>query len=321
MKFRKMIAAMAVVGVLLAGNPAWATPKDPNLDQQVSDSETIAPAGEQTVLQTGHIDLGPIFLSENSDELALLARDDTQATPVWRQTSDVVFEVGQAAQQILPEGGAYDFTGKKSGETVWALPQTQVAGAPWLGWNTQSPKVAETFDRGVTFEFVGHQGPGQFTVFLQAGGFGEPQVLWTSTKAEVQAIWVDLLTHTHANWVFTEPGVHLVKLRVKGVAKDGRKLEADGVLRFAVGEADQALAFSTQWDSSVEPQAGSVAPSEPQALEAPKADHAAQTSAVVNKVVFGSLAVSVVLLVLIIFIWRRSQKAQQAARASSAGGA
>lgn len=326
MKTRKRLAAFAAVGTLLLNFsfvPAWATPKDPNLEQTVTADETIAPAGETSVLRSGHIDLGPIFPNaEAPTDLALLARDDTTETPVWRQPADVLFAVGNEAQQILPEGGAYDFTGKSSGEAVWALPQTQVDDVPWLGWNTQSPKVAETFDRGVTFEFLGHQGPGQFTVFLQAGGFGEPQVLWTSTKAEAQAIWVDLLTHTHANWVFTEPGIHLVKLRVKGQTKTGEELSAVSVLRFGVGDYDEAAAFHTQWDEAAENASADANGETNQPAEAgkdnageanAKLDHAAQTASIVNKVVYGSAAVGAVLIALMVYFILRGKKAQQAA--------
>lgn len=336
MMYRETVAIFMTVGTLLvnfAANPVVAvsatavsatsslvsaSPKDPNLEQTVSDSETIAPEGETRVLRSGHIDLGPVFPNYDSapTELALLARDDTEETPVWRQTNDVLFAVGKEGQQVLPEGGAYNFTGKTSGETVWALPQTQVANVPWLGWNTQSPKVAEVFDRGVTFEFLGHQGSGQFTVFLQAGGFGEPQVLWTSAKPEAQTIWVDLLTHTHANWVFTEPGIHLVKLRVKGTTKDGQELTASGVLRFGVGEYDENAAFTTTWDTSQEATVSEIDDTKNNGeASATKVDYAAQTSSIVNQVVYGSAVLAVILIGLIGFVILRGKKAQQAAKA------
>ncbi|MCS4485015.1 choice-of-anchor M domain-containing protein [Gleimia sp. 6138-11-ORH1] len=319
MKFWQKLSLALIVGLIFNAGPALATVKDPNLDQTVTDSEMVAPAGQQTTLGAGHIDLGPIFQPSDANKLEFMARDDTSESPVWRQLSDVVFTVGQPAEQVLPEGGAYDFTGKKAGETVWALPQTQVANVPWLGWNTQSPKVVETFDRGITFEYLGHQGPGQFTVFLQAGGFGEPQVLWTSAKAETQAIWVDLLTHTHANWVFTEPGVHLVKLRVKGTTKDGRELQADGVLRFAVGETETASAFSAQWDETKElAAAGEQSNTQPGSpAEGVKIDHALETSSIVNNVVYGSLIVGAIILALIMFFLIRGKKAQKAAISAS----
>ncbi len=307
MKLRK-VATVAVAALLAVGGlaPANAEVKDPNLEQTVSDSESYAPAGEQRVLTDGHVDLGPVYSSE-SGVLSLLARDDTAETPVWRDVNDVVFNVGDAAQQVLPEGDTYDFTGAAAGETVWALPQTQVAGVPWLGWNTQHPQLAQAVDRGVTFEFLGHQGDGDFTVFLQAGGFGEPQVLWTSAKSEAQSIWVDALTHTHANWVFTKPGVHLVKLRVKAALQDGKEVSAEGVLRFAVGNVKADEAFSAQWQGSAAESAtaGDGASSE-------SAVTVADTFSTVGRVTLGLCVGAVVLLAVLGFLFFRGRKAQAA---------
>ena len=49
-------------------------------------------------------------------------------------------------------------------------------------------------------------------------------------------MWVELNTHTHANWVFTKPGVHLVGVRVVVKDKDGVEHVNEQVLRFAVGD-------------------------------------------------------------------------------------
>lgn len=322
--FSVVAAAVVALSVAAPSLPAEALSvsvlpvevKDPNLEQTVTDSESYAPFGELVTLTDGHVDLGPVFNSE-SRELSLWARDDTGEAPVWRSPDDVVFTVGDAAQQVLPEGDAYDFTGASAGETVWALPQTQVAGVPWLGWNTQHPHLAAAVDRGVSFEFLGHQGEGDFTVFLQAGGFGEPQVLWTSAKSEVQPIWVDLLTHTHANWVFTKPGVHLVKLRVKAALQDGGEVSAEGVLRFAVGGVSADEAFAATWQGS-----GAEAAEAAGAAGAAGSENAvAVTSAVVGRVTLG-VAVGVVALagVVVFLVFRGRAARKEAFKVTAAGG-
>ncbi|STC70301.1 choice-of-anchor M domain-containing protein [Corynebacterium pilosum] len=240
---------LAVSTTLMHATPATAQ-TDPGLQQTVEADEQIAPEGERTVISAGHVDLGPQVID---GELKFLARDDTSVPPVWRSIDDVVFEVGQASAQTLPEeaGNEFDFTGAQPGDTVWAVPQTEVASLPWLGWNTQAPSLQSLdIDRGVTLEFAGHQGPGQFSLFLQNGGFEPPQVLWNSAAEGTQPLFVDMNTHTHANWVFTEPGVHLVGIRVVVPLVDGTERIDERVVRFAVGNTAPEEAFATSWDTS-----------------------------------------------------------------------
>jgi surface-anchored protein len=106
------------------------------------------------------------------------------------------------------------------------------------------------------------QGPGDVSVYLQSGTFGEPQVLWDSRKAEAQPLWVDVNTHTHANWVFTEPGVYLVRLKAEADLLDGDHVSDTQLVRLAVGtntSTDEALAAS--WAGPAEPADGSASAS------------------------------------------------------------
>ncbi|WIK64553.1 choice-of-anchor M domain-containing protein [Gleimia hominis] len=221
-------------------------PMDNNdLDQTVSGDEEQAKPGTRKVVKAGHMDISPAI---EQGKLSLRLRDDSEEKPVWRSLDDVVFELGEPAKQVLPDSGDFTFTGAKAGDAVWASPQAQIANVPWIGWNTQSPTLGDT--RGVTFEYVGHSGEGTFTVFEQAGGFSHPQVLWSSQEGQSRKLWVERNTHTHANWVFTSPGVHLVRMRITtdGDGKN-RGLTAEATLRFAVGGADSAQAFDATWQA------------------------------------------------------------------------
>ena len=96
--------------------------------------------------------------------------------------------------------------------------------------------------------YGGHAGEGQFTAFVDSGNFSGPTLLWNSEVATSQPVHVSLNTHTHANWVFTQPGVHLVRLTVSAQLTDGTQVEKTVTLRFAVGantSADDARA--AQW--------------------------------------------------------------------------
>jgi surface-anchored protein len=72
---------------------------------------------------------------------------------------------------------------------------------------------------------------------LQSGNLGAPQVLWNSTKPFPQPLWVETNTHTHANWIFTKPGVYLVAVEITADLVDGRQVTGRDVLRLAVGDA------------------------------------------------------------------------------------
>ncbi|MBE7339645.1 choice-of-anchor M domain-containing protein [Corynebacterium aurimucosum] len=259
-----MPLAAALTAAALAFAPAAAFAGD--LAQVVSSNEEVAAPGTAATIDHGHVDLG-LLLSEGQAEF--LARDDSAETPVWRQPEDVVFQVGDNALLTLPEDKAFSFVGAEPGSQVWVVPQTEQADVPWLGWNTQAPSLADNVERGVTMEFLGHQGPGEFSLFLQNGGFEEPQLLWSTATGDSEGFWVDLGTHTHANWVFTEPGIHQIRVRMSGEGAGesaGKEVAAEATLAFAVGDdADVAQAQAVEWDPNAESSAtsGSMSASVP----------------------------------------------------------
>lgn len=244
-----LAAALTSVALAFAPVTAWAG----DLAQVVSSDEEVAAPGTAATIDHGHVDLG-LLLADGQPQF--LARDDSAETPVWRQPDDVVFQVGDNALLTLPEDKAFSFVGAEPGSQVWVVPQTEQAEVPWLGWNTQAPSLEENVERGVNMEFLGHQGPGEFSLFLQNGGFEEPQLLWSTATGDSEDFWVDLGTHTHANWVFTEPGIHQVRVRMSGEGageSTGSEVAAEATLTFAVGdETDVAQAQATEWDPNAE---------------------------------------------------------------------
>ncbi|APT91932.1 hypothetical protein CPHO_02290 [Corynebacterium phocae] len=242
MNLKKIAAATLTAGLLALSQPvAYAG----DLNQVVTADEPVAAAGTLTEFRQGHADLGPLV---TPDGFAVMVRDDTAAPPTWRGLDDTLFVVSDKAIQQLPQTEDFDFVGAQPGEDVWVVPQTEQAGVPWLGWSTQSPPFVEAATRGVTMTFLGHDGPGQFTLFLQNGGFEKPQLLWTSAQPHAQDLFVDLNTHTHANWVFTEPGIHHVAVKFTTEFQDGTTHDATQTLSFAVGEGvDLAKAQESQF--------------------------------------------------------------------------
>jgi surface-anchored protein len=247
-RVRAVLLSVLALGLWL---PAVATGQDSSLEQQIDAAQRIATG--RKVLSTGHVDVGPRFVD---GRWRLMVHDDAAKAgggeSVWRHTDQTVLRVTDDAVLPVPDDPAYAFLPADPGADVYVVPQTQDPDVVWVGWNTQDPEVMETIDRGVTMTLTGVQGPGELVVYLQSGDFAEPQVLWDST-GEPKPIWVDVNTHTHANWVFTAPGVYLVQVKIEADLVDGSAVADTRELRFAVGSStstDDALAVS--WSGASE---------------------------------------------------------------------
>lgn len=248
------LLAAVTLSALLAPAAAWAQDGEQrDLDQTLKDLDIVH--GDR-VLDAGHVDMGPKYDGDTWRFLIHddVARADAGATSVWRYPDETVFHVLDQSKLTMPDDPAYSFTGAQAGDPIWVVPQTQNPDVVWLGWNTQDPRVMASIDRGVTLSLTGAQGPGVASVYLQSGTFGEPQVLWDSRKSKAQPLWVDVNTHTHANWVFTEPGVYLLRLKAEADLVDGSRASDTQILRFAVGsKTSTKSALAATWEGPAEP--------------------------------------------------------------------
>lgn len=207
-----------------------ATPSaDPALEQNVAANEPISQT--PAVIEAGHVDLGPRLIG---GKLTVSLRDDSAASPVWRDPNKTVLRVRDGALIQVPQGEDYKFLADS--KRVYVLPQTQKTQLVWLGWNTQDPAVTKLIQGGVNMRIEQVKGPGRSWLILQEGTFGKPKVLADSATS-AQDIWVDTNTHVHANWIFSKPGIYLVKVSFKATGVDGKTYQATTTLRFAVGDA------------------------------------------------------------------------------------
>lgn len=242
----------------LAATPTVPPPAD-GLNQTLDPRQTQASG--RAVLQTGHVDIGPRY---RDGRWTIQIHDDHAVPAVWREPSETVLRVGDAARQPVPADQAYAFLGEKPGTAVHVVPQTEKPGVVWIGWNTQDPGVLKAIDRGVTMTLRGVQGPGKVTVFLQSGNLGAPQVLWGSDRPYPQPIWVETNTHTHANWVFGEPGTYLMAVDISADLVDGSTASASTALRLSVGDAtDPATALDTPFSAPIQAPSRAAAGAEP----------------------------------------------------------
>lgn len=255
----RSVAALlaALLALPLAALPAAGdTRDDPNLQQRVGADEASVEGPE--VVTQGHVDIGPRFLD---GAWTLQARDDRTLPAVWRYPDETVMHVLDESVLPAPDSPDFAFLGVEPGTPLYVVPQVQNQDVVWLGWNTQDPEVTQRIGRGATLRLDGVQGPGSFFLFLQEGVTGPPNVLWTSGADYPQDLWMEVNTHVHANWVFTEPGVYTLDVTVLADLTDGTTVEDPAVLRFAVGTAtDPQTAFAAAGESAGETAEQDAAP-------------------------------------------------------------
>ncbi|MFD2675141.1 TIGR03773 family transporter-associated surface protein [Gulosibacter bifidus] len=326
-------AALAVTTAL--GAPAAIAEETPPADHNNGGlNQVIDPnqqqATDQVVLDAGHIDFGPTL---NTGEWAVQIHDDTTVPRYWRMPADVAIQVNDDSKLTVPDDDNYAFMGEAAGTEVYVVPQTQKENVIWTGWNTQEPNVLEQVDMGVTMSMTGFEGPGSLNVFLQSGNFGAPDLLYTTNEAMPQSTWIELNTHTHANWVFSKPGIYLVELEFSADLRDGTKVTARDTLRFAVGnETDPQAAFDATplSDGSADAagsQAGTGAGADAVGQDAAAGDSSrAAESGVPGYVWIIAAALGAVLLIAVVVMasanarMKKRVRAARAAKAAQGGG-
>ncbi|WP_062204714.1 choice-of-anchor M domain-containing protein [Streptomyces sp. NBRC 109706] len=309
------VTALLAVGLLALAAPA--VHADENADEGDDLEQTVAPEEEnatgRAVLDIGHVDIGPRFVD---GAWRIQGRDDSQSPPVWRSLTDVVTRVVDDAVQQAPDNPRFAFLDAEPGSDLHVIPQTQAPEVVWLGWNTQDPEVMARVNRGVTLTMHGVDGPGHLAVFLQNGDLGAPQVLWDGDEPGPQELWVDVNTHTHANWVFTEPGVYVVDFEVSAELITGETVADRAPLRFAVGEAtDVDEAFATTADEPT-PVPATPEPDGAQEEEPAAGDESATSS--LPAVLLAVGAVAVALLAAVVTVTARGRRARRLAAAPEA---
>ncbi|GAB3400234.1 hypothetical protein GCM10027515_07800 [Schumannella luteola] len=318
---RRPLALLGAVALALATIALPSAALADDLDQNLSSDEPIA--DDTRAIESGHVDIGPRYVD---GEWTVMIHDDTARTDpstpsVWRHAEKTVLRVVDAAEQRVPDDPAYEFLGAKAGSEVLIVPQTQNPQVVWVGWNTQDPEAMQRMDRGATFTLLGLDGPGTLVTYLQSGNFTEPTVLWDSRSTKKQQpVWVDVNTHTHANWVFSEPGVYLATFRVSADLIDGSTVDDVRTLRFAVGSAtsvDAALAATPTITAANAPAVDDDATGD-DASAAAETDGAARVAAdtssvltVVGVIVGGGLLLIAVVVIVVARSSRAKRRAEQ----------
>lgn len=180
-------------------------------------------AAGSAVISAGHVDYATRVID---GRLRSFLKDGTAAVPIWRDPGSVVLSVGPGAATRVP-GGPFGFLGAP-GATVHQLPQTQAAGLPWLGWNTQS--LGADVVGPVTWSLDNVGGPGAVTVY-ELGAFGEPVQL----LAPGRSLSVPAGVHAHATWAFPATGVYRLTMTQSATLTNGTRSADTQVVTVVVG--------------------------------------------------------------------------------------
>ena len=204
------------------------------------------------VLDHGHIDLFYMTL-DDSGLPVLKVMEDVTGAGVQHEAEDIRLAVPSSAlKHSLPQ----DIVAGGSG---YFLPQTQDATLPWPGWDVLSlaPAGFERVEFDVSYT---HPDGGRISLWtedflsgrssrLRSGGFElDPH---GSTIAQ------DYLSHTHANWVFSQAGSYELSVQARAFRNDG-SFETTRSATYLI-EVGGTQGVSTPQNSAV-PSGGVLAP-------------------------------------------------------------
>lgn len=111
----------------------------------------------------------------------------------------------------MPSGAQWSFL-CPAGSTAWVLPQSQVAGLLWAGWNATDVGTG-VFSGSLSLQLVSVTG-GQFSVYQTA--LGAPTVLFHSRASGPDTQNLAPGAHTHRNWAFNTATTYKITFRVSG---------------------------------------------------------------------------------------------------------
>ncbi|WP_022868836.1 TIGR03773 family transporter-associated surface protein [Schaalia vaccimaxillae] len=161
----------------------------------------------------GHFDLGPAI---DNGTLVARIKDDRNQPASWVDPGSLTFALGDKAKLKAPKDLSFVAT---PGSDVWMIQQSQQAGVPWLGMNSQREEIVNGTKGGVAFTLTDVKGPGKVAVF-ESGSLGN--AVGTHVFDRVGSTYtLARNTHAHQNWLFTEPGFYTLTISMKVTPKSG----------------------------------------------------------------------------------------------------
>lgn len=196
-------------------------------------------ATQAALFSSGELDFGVIL---EGGELELEAHVVSGVVD-GVQTDDVEFAVSSitvlaGANREFSSAVNRPAAGIMAGDSLWILPQSQVAGVPYVALASEE-LTASDWSTPITFTLgsvTSPTGSGTFSMWTN-DGLGEPTFYFSSTNAAAtnnNNQFFSSFTHDHVNWGFTEPGDWLVELTATGTHNTLGALSATETLSFSV---------------------------------------------------------------------------------------
>jgi surface-anchored protein len=158
-----------------------------------------------------HVDLLGVIWNGASQELSLMASDDTHGQ--LYASNQCVVVCPESMKFTLPGGTPLG----DEGATLWILPQNPYAGVPYVGASAEEVP-AGVFNGPFTLQLTRLEGPGHF-ILWQAGAFGNFDIQM-DTRDGIDTndhLSLPVGGHAHYNWGFTTSGVYRAYFQASGV--------------------------------------------------------------------------------------------------------
>ncbi|HZX03514.1 choice-of-anchor M domain-containing protein [Kribbella sp.] len=178
---------------------------------------TVAPAQAATTISAGHVDAIDVGWTGSALTLDLL--DGTVTPAVQRDPADVVLNAVSASKTTVPSNSAYAFLGT-AGSPVWILPQTQVSGIVWPGFDTEGVPSGVLSGNTLNVKLVSVSGPAAMSVYT-TNSFGTPTIWFNSGDGLPDTRALAINTHAHANWAFRAAGTYTAVFEVTATTAGG----------------------------------------------------------------------------------------------------
>ncbi len=194
----------------------------------------VVNASGQTILSSGHMDIGVLYESGAWD---LHVHKESPPPDEEFAPSDAVFQLAAKSQLAGGVPDTPDATGffGPAGSPLWVLPRTEDPELPFLGLGAEEMSF-EDWVGPITLTLAGVRGPGNFFVW-DVGAFGEllPRMSSRDGISAADSMTVEAGGHAHYFWAFAAPGDYEVDLSAMGNhLSDGLVQSDPSVYRFRV---------------------------------------------------------------------------------------
>ena len=141
-------------------------------------------------------------------------------------------------------GSKWDFLGVNAGENFFLLPETEVVGLPFLGFGLEELAASDWVgDLTWTVNSLVSPSGSAFSIY-SLDGFGEPNVLASTTQPTNNSFEQSAETHAHYNLAFSHAGTYEIAFRISGThIGDGFKESDFATFTFQVSAVPEPTSF------------------------------------------------------------------------------